>query len=111
MSPSVLLSRHLKLETIEVEAFDRVDGQGKATYLSPVDVDCRVLQQHKEAFDRAGSRIRTDLTLWVPPDAALLPNEQDRVTWTSKTYIAVDVKHVKDRDAQLTHRRVRCRKE
>ncbi|KKL08631.1 hypothetical protein LCGC14_2573940 [marine sediment metagenome] len=108
---SVTLSRHVALETVSVEAFLTVDGQGLPTYDSPVDVDARVLQQTKLVVAADGSRIKTALSLWVPSGAALMPDEQDRVTWSSKIYIVMDVKHVKDRDAQTIHRRVRCRRE
>ena len=108
---SVTLSRHVALETVSVEAFLTVDGQGLPTYDSPVDVDARVLQQTKLVVAVDGSRTKTSLSLWVPNGAALMPDEQDRVVWSSRNYIVVDVKHVKDRDAQTIHRRVRCRRE
>lgn len=111
MTPSVTLSRHLKLETVEIEASASVDGQGKPTYLSPVDVLARVLRQDKAVIDRDGSQLRTVLALWIPADAALLPKENYRVTWEDEKFIVATIKDVKDRNAQLVHRRVRCRRE
>ena len=108
---SVTLGRHLTLETVQVETALGVDGQGARTYDTPVDVEVRAVRQARMLLQTDGSSIRTVLSLWVPPDAALLPDEQDRITYESKTYFAVEVKDVKGRDAQLVHRRVRCQRE
>ncbi len=108
---SVALARHWVLETVQVESALAFDGQGARTYDTPVDVEVKAARQTKMVLQTDGSSIRTVLTLWVPADAALLPNEQDRITWQSNTYIAVDVKHVNGRDGQLVHRRARCKRE
>jgi len=111
MTGSITLSRHLKLETVEVEAFTAVDAQGEPSYNTFVDVEVRVLRQDKTVVQADGSLLRTELTIWFPPDAALLASRNDRVTWESEKFIAEIVKDVKTRAAKLAHRRVQCRRE
>lgn len=108
---SVTLARHVKLEDLPVEQFTTTDGQGKPSYAASVTIKARVLRQDKLAVAADGSRVRTNLTVWVPPNATVLPDERARVTWETSTFIVVMVKDVKGRDAQLLHRRIRCRRE
>ncbi len=109
---SVLLARHLTLETIELEPnANTIDGQGAPTYNTTVDVQARVLRKNKMLTSAEGSEVLTTLMVWVPGDALVLPSERDRLTWESETYIVVEAKDVKGRDSSLEHRRLRCRRE
>lgn len=107
----VILDRHLKLETVQVEEFSAVDGQGKPSYTSPVDVEARVIRQDKLVVLADGSQITTQLTVWFPGGTTPLLDNRDRVTFSGELFIVMQTKDVKDRDAQLAHRRVRCRRE
>ena len=107
---SVIIERHLQLETVEVECFTGVDGQGAPSYAEAFDITARAVRQVKEVVGDDGSRMRTSLTLWIPPDADVLPDERDRVTYDSTAFIVAEVKDVKDRNAQRVHRRCRCRR-
>lgn len=107
----VVLGRHLKLETIQVEVHTGVDEQGKPAYAAAVDVDVRIVRQHKMTVAADGSQVRTVLTIWIPSEATTFAGEQDRIQWDSEAFIVVAMKDVKDRNAQRVHRRVRCRQE
>jgi hypothetical protein len=111
MTSSVVLGRLLTLETLPVEVFSSVDGQGKPTYDTPVDIEARVLRQDKFVTLANGSQLRTQLTVWVPPDAIVIPGERDRLEWDDELFIVVLFKEVKNRDAAVTHYRLRCRRE
>ncbi len=110
MTRSVALSRMITLETFDVEVYNGVDQQGLPSYDTEVEVEGRVKREDKLVVDSDGSNIKAELTIWVPAREAVLPDQRDRVTYESKTYIVVQVKDVKGRDAQRIHRRVRCRR-
>ena len=111
MAKSVTLARHLTLETMQVEEMTGLDGQGKPSYNTPVDVDARITREDKLSMRADGSYVKTNLTAWVPADAAIIPDEQYRVTYASIAFIVEMVKDVKNRNAELVHRRLRCRRE
>ncbi len=111
MTRSVVLSRWVTLEAFTLEVYKGVDHQGAPSYDSEVEVDGRVKREDKMVVDSDGSNIKAELTIWVPEKEAVLPDQRDRVTYSSTTYIVVQVKDVKGRDAQRIHRRVRCRRE
>ena len=96
---------------MELEVFDTIDGQGKPSYLTPVEVEGRVLRQDKFIVVGDGSKLKTELTIWVPGTETTLPSEKDRITYDSKTFIVAVIKEVKRGDATVVHRRVRCRRE
>ena len=104
---SVAMSRHLTLETVQVEQWLTVDGQGKPTYDTPVDIEARITRQDRVVLGAEGSYVQKELALWVPPDAAVLPNEHDRLTYGGEVFYVLQVKDIKDRNAQLVHRRLR----
>lgn len=109
---SVILDRHVTLETVGVERFAGVDGQGLPTYDTSIDFDVRAVRQDKVVIAADGSKLRTELTLWVPFDADVaFPDERARVTFDSATFIVAEVKDVKDSNARIHHRRCRCRRE
>ncbi len=109
---SVILDRHLTLETVGIEAHTGVDAQGAPAYDTSVDYDVRVVRQDKVIITADGSKLRTQLTLWVPFDATVaFPDERDRVTLGGITFIVAEVKDVKDSNAVIHHRRCRCRRE
>jgi len=104
---SVTLNRHVVLETVQVEVRTGVDGQGMPAYDSPVDIDVRLTRQDRVVMRPDGTYMQLELTVWVPADAAVLPNEHDRLTYGGEQFIVLQVKDVKDRAAQLVHRRLR----
>ena len=108
---SVILGTHLKLETVGIEAFTGVDEQGTPAYGTSVDYDARIVRTDKGVIGADGSKLRTQLTLWIPFDAEVaFPDERDRVTFDATEFIVAEVKDVKDRNAVVQHRRVRCRR-
>ncbi|KKL19138.1 hypothetical protein LCGC14_2468520 [marine sediment metagenome] len=112
MSGSVSLGRHVTLETIGVEVFLNVDGiEGAPAYDTPVSVQARVLRQDKVLWLGDGSHTTTVLTVWFPQDTSPLPDHRARLEWEDEFFIIEQVKDVKDRNATLVHRRVRCRRE
>jgi hypothetical protein len=111
MSGSVSLSRHITLETIEVEEFLSEDIEGAPTYDTPVSVEARVLRQDKVLWLGDGTHTTTVLTVWFPPDSSPLPDHRARLEWEDEFFIIIAVKDVKGMDATLAHRRVRCRRE
>ena len=110
MTRSVVLSRMITMETFDLEVYNGVDHQGVPSYDTEVEVEGRVKREDKMIVDSDGSDIKTELTIWIPEREAVLPDQRDRVTYESKTYIVVQLKDVKGRDAQRIHRRVRCRR-
>lgn len=103
---SVILSRHAELELVEVEQQAGVDGQGKPTYNSPVEIAARVKEQTRATVATDGSRIRADVVLWVPTGEPLLPEIDDRITWQGRALIVVDVKNSDAFDGTLIYRRL-----
>ena len=92
----------LKVEDARLEFITQVEHYA---------ADLKELQSQDKLVAAAdGSQLRTELTIWFPPDAALLGNERDRITWETETFIVETVKDVKGRNAKLIHRRVRCRR-
>ncbi len=108
---SFTLNRDLTLEVVAVETFASLDGQGLPTYNTSADINARAVRKNELVTLGDGSQINTVLSVWVPPDAAVLPVEQDRLTFESIKFIVVQLKNVKGRDAVLVHRRLRCRRE
>ena len=109
---SVILDRHLTLETVGIEAHTGVDAQGAPEYSTSVDYDVRVVRQDKVIIAVDGSKLRTELTLWIPFNAEVaFPDERARVTLSGDTFIVAGVKDVKDSKAVIHHRRCRCRRE
>jgi hypothetical protein len=108
---SVILDRHLTLETISVEQQSGVDGQGRPAYAAAVEIEARVLRQDKVVLMGDGTQQRTQLSVWVPADEDYLPVETDRITYSSEQFIVAEMKEVKDGKAQAVHRRLRCRQE
>lgn len=111
MAGSIVLARHLKLETVQVEEPTGIDAQGKPTYDSPVDIEARLVREDKMTMKADGSYVQTNLTAWVPADETVLPDTRYRLTYSSETFIVEHKKDVKNRNAVLVHRRIRCRKE
>lgn len=108
---SVLLARHLTLQSISVEVLDGVNGQGLPSYDSPVDIDARVLRQDKMSVAGTGSDVKTQLTVYVPNTESVIPNEQDRITFEGSTYIVVEHKEVRLFSGVVSHTRLQCRDE
>lgn len=108
---SVLLSRMMQQQTITVEAFTGVDGQGKPSYGSAKTTEAVVRAQASVVTTAEGSQLGTDMTLWFRADAPVFAEEQDRVTVDGMKYIAVEVKDVENFGSVRIHRRVKCQVE
>lgn len=117
-------TRRLPLEIVQLERYDGMDGQGMPSYDTPVDVDANVVEYDAatpgttgRAFVTTpdGSRIDTPLTLYMRGDAAVVPNEQDRITLADeRTFIVAERKAVsglRRRRTEPDHFRLRLRKE
>jgi len=111
MNESVLLARHLTLSDLTLEVLTGVDGQGAPTYDTPVAIQARAVRENKVVDGPDGTRIMTDLMLYVPGTEAVLPNSQDRVGLGTETFIVVVTKDINDSSATCVARRVRCRRE
>jgi len=111
MTSSVVLGRHWTLETVQVEQQVGLDGQGKPTYDTPVDIEAHVTWEDRVVVERGGTFTRTALTVYVPADAAVLPVRYDRLTYDGNVVHVLQVKDVKNRQAQLIYRRLRTTQE
>jgi len=96
VSPRILQTTvHLPTETLTLEAFDGMDGQGVTDYGSPVEFAANVMEQAAgRGFEFLtlpdGSQVRTPFTLYVRGDESNAPREQDRVVIDSRNYIVVE---------------------
>lgn len=98
-------------ETVAVEPFSSLDGQGAPSYGASQNVEARVVRTDEQTVDADGSDMRTDLTLWVDAGESPLPDERDRLTYGGVTYIVAERVEGKDFGASVDHVRVRCREE
>lgn len=101
-----------KLDVVQVEALTgNVDGQGAPEYGSPVDFEARAVDEDKLVVTVDGNRIRTQLTLWIPPGQLTAPRRGDRVTWNNVDYIVEQYRSLLDTRGNEELERVRCRRE
>lgn len=116
---SRLISRIMNLETISVEVFAEYDGEGAPSYSSPIEIQAHA--KATDAFvtnpagstDQTGEKVSAPLTLWVPPDAEVIPGEQDRITRGSEVFIGIELtspRRLKSSTASFDHYRLRCRR-
>lgn len=112
---SITLSRSAGLESISVESFTSVDGQGKPTYASAVVIQGRVVREDtKDANSNvrmgSGQEVKTIATIWVNGTVVLLPKIDDRVTLADGLVgIVAEKKDGKKLRGALDHVRYRLR--
>lgn len=121
MSSTILATtKALDKETLELEPFAGLDGQGLPSYSSPVEFDANVIERNMPSpgrefvVDTDGSRIDTPVTLYVEGDETNVPDEQDRVTIDSEPYIVVErltYRGLGMTRSQLDHIKLRLREE
>lgn len=103
--------KRVTTETVAVEPFSGLDGQGAPSYGASQNIEARVVREDEQVIDADGDEIRTTLTLWVDADESPLPAEQDRVTVDGTVYIGVSRYEGKSFRADVTHVRLRCREQ
>lgn len=107
---SRLLARS-RLETMGAAVRSGLDGQGKPSYATAVDICGRVIRKDEEIVDATGSTIRTSLTVWLPCGTSPMPTYEDRLTYDGSNYIVAERSEPKDTRARTHHVRLRCRDE
>lgn len=112
------IARRAKKETVSVEPFSSLDGQGSPSYNASQDIDVFVIEDqtgrgdHGLVVSAEGSEIRVSLVLWVPGDESPLPGEQDRITRSGDTFIVEATRVAKNlRSASIDHVKAMCRDE
>ncbi len=110
---SAIIERVADRETVGVEVWSGLDGQGLPSYAASVDIEVHVRRTDKFIIQGDGSKLAVPLTLYVPPDATVVPGEQDRVTVDSDTFIGAELTSPRrlraGRDAP-DHYRLRCKR-
>jgi hypothetical protein len=109
---STLLSRRGSTTTIYVEPFgDTLDGQGKPTYGSAVEVEGRVSEEVENIIGPDGSEEQTTLSVWVDGAALFHPQERDRFEHCGTDYV-VRRRQVRRRlDGRIHHVKLLAREE
>lgn len=105
--------RGLARETLTMQAAGALDGQGKPTYdPTPVSFEAHAVVEKEHVRLPDGAETRTDLTLYIRPDEANVPDEQDRVIRNSIDYIVLEKTEPLDpRSGAIDHYRLLCREE
>jgi hypothetical protein len=124
MTPRMLRTTSaLPTETLELERFAGLDGQGLPSYETEVEFEANVVEYdfrgartggREFAVDVDGSEVRTPLNLWIQGTASVVPDEQDRVTRGESPFIVVEKKTVQGLRrlaSEPDHYHLRCRKE
>jgi hypothetical protein len=123
MTPRMLRTTSaLPTETLELERFAGLDGQGLPSYEAEVEFEANVVEYDFTGFGRGrefavdvdGSEVRTPLNLWIQGTASVVPSEQDRVTRGGSPFIVVEKKTVQGLRrlaSEPDHYHLRCRKE
>lgn len=104
-----VVERHAT-DTVTLEVAGALDGQGAPTYAAGVSVSARVVLSDERTVDADGTEVRTQLTLWIPAGETW-PQDGDRITWDSRTYIVVERKERSSLVTGTDHVRVRAREE
>lgn len=123
MTQILRTTRRLPLETLELERFDSMDGQGAPSYDTAIDIEANVVEYDASATGKGasfvtvpdGSQVHTPLTLYMRGDATVVPSEQDRITLSDgRAFIVVEKKPVsglRKRRTEPDHYRLRLRVE
>ncbi len=112
----------LPTETLELERFSGLNGQGLPSYDSPVDFEANVLEYdfagrsegRQHVIQSDGSVILTPLTLYVRGTADVVPNEQDRIIRDETEHIVrerIAVQGLRRLADEPDHFRLRCSRE
>ena len=105
------MRRRLALETIGLEAFTSLDGQGSPSYGASVASKAHVLHKDDLAIQADGSEVRSTITLYVGTDVTV-PGHRDRVTPADGiAYIMLESKPVKRFNGTIDHTRLKGREE
>ena len=123
MTPRMLrTTAALPTETMELERFSGLDGQGLPAYEDAVEFKANVVEYdfaasrrgREFAVDVDGSRVRTPLNLWIHGTASVVPGEQDRVTRGGGRFVVVEkrvVQGLRRLASEPDHYHLRCRRE
>jgi len=100
------------LETVSLEVLTGVDGQGKPTYATAVNVQARTVREDMMVKLGNGSEVRTSATLWFEASTSPMPGEQDRLTLLDGLKgIVVEVMVGKALGGKIDHVRLKIREE
>lgn len=105
-------TRKLPKETLSLEAFSGIDGQGKPSYDTAVSFEANVLWSDEFITTSDGSEVRVPLTLYVEGDETNVPAEQDHVEVDGVTFTVLERTEPRGLwSARSTpgHYRLRCR--
>lgn len=106
------ISSRLATDTLEVEPFDTLDGQGVPSYSASQTVSARVVLSGERTVDSEGSEVRADLVAWVDSGESHLPDTRDRLTHDDgETYIVINRKERRRLTGGLDHVKVEAREE
>jgi hypothetical protein len=110
---SVVISRLADTETVTVEVYAAYDGQGRPTFDSEVEILAHVRRTDAYVIAKDGSKVKTPLTLYVPPGQGLTPGEKDRITLSDGDVFtvaeAVSPRRIgASRSSGVDHTRARC---
>lgn len=108
---TTLLRRKHETETIGVEVFSSLDGEGAPSYAASVNVSGVAVQEDEVVVGSDGSNERTTLTVYIDGNEDVLPNTDDRLTVDSTKYIVRERKAVLTFKNEVDHVRLRCREE
>lgn len=105
--------RGLSVESLTLQRAGALDDVGRVTYdPTSVTFDAHAVLEKRAVRLPDGSEVRSDLTIYVAPDEAVVPNERDRVIRNSIDYIALEKTEPLDlRSGEIDHYRIRCREE
>ncbi len=105
------MRRRLALETIGLEVFASLDGQGLPSYAVSVDVKGHVVREDELVLLPDGSQVRSDLRIYVGPDAPAAAHK-DRVTPDDGiAYIVLKSREVKTLSGVVDHYELQAREE
>lgn len=105
------ISSRLATDTLEVEPFDDLDGQGAPSYSASQEISARVVLSGERTVDSEGSEVRADLVAWVDSGEDQLPDTRDRLTHDGETYIVINRKERRRLTGGLDHVKVEAREE
>lgn len=111
------MARGRALETVSIEPFDELDGQGAPSYDASQDIEALVKDDQTGRDDQGlvvdadGSEVRITLVLWVPGDESPLPNEQDRITRGGSKFIVLATRDVQRFNGTTDHVKAMLRDE
>lgn len=110
MSSTIL--RQLASRTkVPLEQRTGLDGQGMPEYSEAVEVGLVIRRSDEEALDGSGTRIRTELSIWVPEDETPVPKRGDRFEFEGDLFIVETTKRLTGMKGQVLFHRLQARRE